>query len=148
MVNNLLYGISTALKAKFEYFPVYADAVEQGLSEPCFFVLPISSSEQKLLDRRAFRDVSFDVHFISHEKREKLEVIASELYPLLRRITLLDGSQVNGLDLHHEIIDGVLHFFVRFKVVIKYPAESVDMQEILQQVLGVKDEKESNWAAI
>lgn len=144
MVNELLYGITTALHSHFEYYPIYADTVEQGLHEPCFFVLPLSASESPLLGRRAFRDVSFDIHYISRDKREQLELVASDLYPLMRQITLLDGSLVNGLDLHHEIHDGVLHFFVRFKPVIRYQGEQVPLQEVLHHDQGIKNEKESS----
>lgn len=139
MVNNLLYGITTALHAHFEYFPIYTDNVEQGLSEPCFFVMPVSATEQRLLGVRAFRDVTFDISFVSRFKREQLENVASEIYPLMRQITLLDGNKVNGLDLRHEIESGILHFFVRFKPTVRYAVEDTPMQESMDLNTEVTD---------
>lgn len=141
MVNDILYGISTALNAEFPQCPIYTDTVEQGLVEPCFFVLPISSSESRLLGNRAYRNIAFDVHYISKEKRLQLEDVACRLYVMLRQIKLLDGSLLNGFGLSHEIIDGVLHFFVSFKPTILYKTEDIPSMGNVTCQVEVKDEE-------
>lgn len=141
MVNDVLYGISNALYAEFDGISVYTDTVEQGLGEPCFFVMPIAINEQTLLNRRAYRNISFDIHYISKQSRLQLEELASKLYPLLRRVTLLDGSQLNGSNLRHEIYDGVLHFFVDFKPIVLYPDEIVPNMADAAIKVGIKNEE-------
>lgn len=142
MVNDILYGISTMLYDNFAGATIYTDTVEQGLTEPCFFVMPVTINEQTLLNTRALRAVTFDIHYISKQSRLQLEDLAAKLYPLLRRVTLLDGSSLNGFNLHHEISDGVLHFFVEFKPIVKYSSESVPNMADVAMKVGTKNEKE------
>lgn len=142
MVNDILYGISTTLYDHFAGAQIYTDTVEQGLSEPCFFVMPVAINEQTLLNTRALRTVAFDIHYISKQSRLQLEELAAKLYPLMRRVTLLDGSSLNGFNLHHEIYDGVLHFFVEFKPIVRYPGETVPNMADAAIKVGTKNEKE------
>lgn len=54
--------------------------------------------------------------------------VAMRLQFSLERIALLDGDLVNGADVHYEIVDGVLHFFITYKMVVRYsgsPEESM-----------------------
>lgn len=141
MVNDILYGISTALNTIFPDCPIYTDNVEQGLIEPCFFIIPLESSETRLLGNRAYRTIQFNLSYVSKAKRLQLESIADKLYPILRQVKLLDESLINGFDLHHEIVDGVLHFFVTFKPTIIYEIDKMSNMENLATNMGVKDEK-------
>lgn len=124
MVSDIIDGISNALYANFEGITVYSESVEQGLIEPCFFVMPLNPSETSLIGDRAIRNVPMDIHyfpFSKSEPRAEMELTASKLYGVLRRIALLDGNKLNGMNLHHEIENGVLHFFVEYKPIIRYP---------------------------
>lgn len=132
MVSDIIDAISNAIYANFEGITVYSEKVEQGLNEPCFFVMPLNPSETPLLGDRAYRTVPLDIHyfpFSKSEPRREIELTASKLYGMLRRITLLDGNSLNGMNLHHEIEGEVLHFFVEFKPIIRYVSEPETMQE-------------------
>lgn len=144
MVNSILYGITNAIKSAFDEVPIYIDTVEQGLTDPCFFVLPISASEGRLLSLRAYREVVFDVHYISDAGRLKLESVASQLYLVLRQITLLDGSMLNGFDLKHEIEGDALHFFVKYKPTVLYESDSAEPSlSTLELNAGLKNEEKN-----
>ena len=143
MVNDFIDGISNALYANFDGVDIYSESIEQGFNEPCFFIVPLSASETPLLGNRAFRVVPIDVHYFptsGHTQNAETQAVASKLYGVLRRITLLNGDQVNGLKLHHEIVGGVLHFFVEYRVVVYYPVEPVETQGSLSHSVGVKND--------
>lgn len=140
----LLHGITNAIYEEFgDSIAIYTEHVEQGIDEPCFFVFCINESETRQLGARAKRSVYFDITFFAGREQAKLRDCAARLYRLMRCIKLLDGSQVNGFDLHHEVIDEVLHFFVTFKPFVLYPnaGDDVPMQEVLEQDVGVNNEQ-------
>lgn len=142
MVNNIVFGIAKTLDKNFADVPIYTDNVEQGLSMPCFFVMPITASEDPLLNVRAMRHVAFDIHYLSNSGRLHLEDVASQLYGIFREVEIDDKTLLAGRNLNHQIIDGTLHFFVEFKYTVWYEREEAAMQETLEQDLGVKNEEE------
>lgn len=142
MVSDLLNGISVALYDNFEGVTIYSESVEQGLTEPCFFIVPLNASEIPLLNNRAYRHVPFDVHYFPKSKTNlELEKVAAKLYIALRRITLPSEDQVNGMNLHHEVQDGVLHFFVEYKPVIYYKGDEAELLGTMTSNVGVKHEE-------
>lgn len=140
MVNDIIDGISNALYANFEGVAIYSESIEQGFDEPCFFVMPLNPSETPLIGVRAYRSVPLDIHYFPKSKtapNAEMEGVASKLYGILRRIALLDGNSLNGMKLHHEIQDNVLHFFVEYKPIIKYMRDPDEMQEDLTHKVGI-----------
>lgn len=143
MVNEIIDGISVALSDAFGEITIYGESVAQGLHEPCFFILNLTSEEVRLLGNRAQRNMAFDIHYFPKSKiapKSECQSIAERLYPVMREITLLDGSKVLGLGLNHEIVDGVLHFNVEFKPTIVYvntdPIEDMETIEVNQAFKG------------
>lgn len=141
MVNDVIDGISNALYENFEGVEIRSEGIEQGYVEPSFFIECVSTTEIPLLGDRAYRSMLFDVHYFpssEHEENKELQTVASMLYKVLRRITLLDGDMLNGLRLNHKITDGVLHFFVEYKPTIFYVGDKPSMQEDLRYKVGVE----------
>lgn len=143
MVNNIIDGISNALYENFEGVTIHSESIEQGFNEPCFFVMPLNPSEAPLLGDRAYRSVPLDIHYFPKSKtapNAEMDGVASKLYGILRRINLLDGNSLNGMKLHHEIQDDVLHFFVEYKPIIKYMREPDELQESLTHEVGITND--------
>lgn len=69
-----------------------------------------------------------------------LEDMAADLYPILRKIDLLDGSSLLGFNLNHEIVDDVLHFSVSFKPTILYEGAKTETMGGLEYAQGVKND--------
>ncbi|WP_334293833.1 phage tail terminator family protein, partial [Clostridioides difficile] len=45
MLNNIIDGISVKLDKSFgESYTIYSEDVEQGINEPCFFIVPLNPS--------------------------------------------------------------------------------------------------------
>lgn len=124
MVNEIIKGISVALYENFNPVNIYTDKVEQGFETPAFFIRTIRSSESRLLGNRAKRQYTFSIHYYSESrKNEELQEVASKLYGILRQIKLLNGDSLNGLKLEHEVVNGVLLFFVRYNPIVHYASE-------------------------
>lgn len=137
--------IKNALIKKLSLFtpelPVYDEAVEQGLKQPCFFVLLIESSQAREIDRRYRRFNSFDVHYFpapdADAPREACELMAERLYSEIEYVRGAEGGY-RGTGMRHEIVDGVLHFFVQYNVhLLREREPSVKMQTMTERS-GIK----------
>lgn len=142
MIQDIIDGITNAI-SEVKEIEIHLEEVKQGFDKPCFFILPITEKESNLIGDRAKRTLTFDVHYFTNEKDEPkadLLEVASFLYPSLRRITLPNGDLLNGFNLHYEIVDGVLHFFVTYKPIVIYPNHNVeeDMRK-LEALINAKE---------
>ncbi|MEK4355196.1 phage tail terminator family protein [Paenibacillus sp. FSL R5-0475] len=135
-----MQDIKNALIKKLSLFtpeyPVYDEAVEQGMKQPCFFVLLLESSQVRGVNRRYQRFNPFDVHYFPQRKsaalREECELVAEKFYSELEYLTGHSGIY-RGTGMRHEIVDGVLHFFVEYNVhLIRDKAPEIKMQTMKQ----------------
>ncbi|WP_438497166.1 phage tail terminator family protein [Paenibacillus sp. IHBB 3054] len=135
-----MQDIKNALIKKLSLFtpelPVYDEAVEQGMQQPCFFVLLMESSQNREISRRYRRFNSFDVHYFPHKDaaapREECELMAERLYSEIEYVRGLEGGY-RGTGMRHEIVDGVLHFFVQYNYhVIRTKDPDIKMQSMTQ----------------
>lgn len=121
MVNKIIDGISIKLNQVFgDEVRIYSENVTQGLTTPCFFIATLNVSQNPMLGKRAYRKNFFDVHYfpaVSNSKGE-CETVASDLYDVLENITLIDTDILRGINMRHEIQEGVLHFFVEYNLFI------------------------------
>ncbi|HBE9334530.1 TPA: hypothetical protein KNH13_002699 [Clostridioides difficile] len=116
MFNNIIDGISIKLDKSFgNEYTIYSEDVEQGINEPCFFIVPINSSKASYPNARELKKNSFDVHYFpkSNDKSFEINEIAEMLLEELEYIEI-DGDLVRGTNMNFEIIDNVLHFFVDY----------------------------------
>jgi hypothetical protein len=118
-------GLSVALYDAFPSCKIYSEQIEQGLEEPCFLITVISSLEKQLLKDRVQRDIQFDVLYFTKNDNAERQSVASDLYQLFKFVPLLDGSLIKGWNLSHDIVDGVLHFRVTFKPILRPVPEDV-----------------------
>ena len=121
MVNDIVNGISVKLNSTFgDGYKVHDINVEQGLKRPCFFIKLLTSINTSLMGKRKKREYPFDVHYFPNDETDNVEMMAmgDNLMEALEYITLLNGDIVRGFDMTYEIIDGVLHFNVTYKVIL------------------------------
>jgi len=133
MLNDVVAGITKALK-QVRDIPVYSnEEVRQGIECPCFFIDFIGLTETPRLYPRFHRDQPFDIHYFSEEAGNRAEIyeMAEAMYPVLDFIEGLSGDKYHGTRMRHEIIDGVLHFFVNYNVHVYRPVtKETRMEEI------------------
>ena len=140
MINNLIDAISIKLNSVFgNGKKIYSESIKQKMIEPCFFIKVLNPGQSKLLGRRYSRTHPFDIHYFpaAEGNNNELQGMASDLYEALEYVTLISGSLVHGTEMKHEVVDGVLHFFVHFNMMVILPTTYDDMKTLTTNT-GVK----------
>ncbi|WP_273483615.1 phage tail terminator family protein [Desulforamulus ruminis] len=132
MVNDVREAVITALGQYFPDIDIYGEEIRQGFKEPCFFVKLFPVSQNREFGRRYRRNHAFDIHYFD-ATNEALHAMAEQLYQRMEYIQL-SGQTIRGTGLHHEIVDGVVHFFVSYDFhVMREKASIPKMQELEQE---------------
>lgn len=127
MIGLIRDAIVKKLKAAFSC-SIYTSSVEQGLEEPCFFVLSLTSNQERKLADRHKQTSSFDVHYLPRtDDEEELHGVMSKLFALLEYIETREGL-VSCFNIKSEIVDGVLHCFLDYSFRTKRVKEEQVME--------------------
>ncbi len=136
IVADIVDGISKSIGDSFGTdYRIYTENIEQGLHEPCFFIKVLNPSQAEFIGNRWKQTVPVDIHYYPNSKTKNAEchTTASQLWIVLKRINLLDGTMMNGWDMHYEIVDNVMHFFVIYKPIIRY----IDPEKDKMQTISI-----------
>lgn len=142
MINNLINGISIKLNQVFgDGVRIYSEDVKQGLTEPCFFIAVLNPSNDQMIGSRSFRQHPFDIHYFPEvlNNNNELQGMASNLYDALEYVTLENGDMVRGSKMNHEVVDGVLHFFINFNIYVRkveVPSDNMETFTVNNNVKG------------
>lgn len=129
MVNNVVNEIKIGMAAKITKiyedkgkYPIYDNNVVQDLEKPCFFIKYLNGDEKREIgiENRFYRDtLNFDIiGYTLDGDTDILNNMVDNLYDL-EYIELTDKTKVRADKMHPKIEDGVLHFFIDYKVFIK-----------------------------
>ena len=133
MINKIIDGISVAINSEFgDDYEIHPESVEQGFVEPCFFILCLNPTINQVLGKRYFRSNQFCIHYFpsSDEKRSECHAVLERLMGALEIIEV-DGDQCRGTDMHSEVVDNVLSFFVNYNMyVYKEKAAEPVMEDV------------------
>lgn len=134
MVEKIIKAISKTLNQVFgDDFEIYfSKDVQQGLTEPCFFIALVGSSRIRRIGVRYQMFNSFVVQFFPKIQRGNIEMIevAEQLLDALEYVQLSDGDLVQGTAMNYSIQDGVLHFFVDFNMFLKKEVALDEMETL------------------
>ena len=128
MINKIIDGISVAINSEFgDPYEIYTESIEQGFTEPCFSILCLNPTINQVLGKRYFRTNQFCVHYFPSpdEKRSECQAVIERLISALE-IIKVDGDQCRGTDMHFELVDDVLSFFVNYNMYV-YKEEVADI---------------------
>lgn len=131
MINKIIDGISVAINSEFgDHCEIHTESIEQGLIEPCFSILCLNPTINQVLGKRYFRRNQFCVHYFpsSDEKRSECFTVLERLMDALEIITV-DGDQCRGTDMHGEVVDNVLSFFVNYDMYVYKETTAEPMME-------------------
>lgn len=137
MLNEVIKGISRKLNAAFgDGYEIYENDVEQGLTEPCFFISILKPELSPLLGTRGIRRNPFDIHYFPKQAGNNAELfsMAERLMYALEYIPMPDGLPLRGTAMNYEVIDGVLHFFVNYNLIVVQPKEENPMETLTTNV--------------
>lgn len=137
-INDIRIAIQQALDNAYPNIEIYSENIEQGFEVPCFFVKLISSNQDKQLNNRYKQSLLFDVHYFS-DKEEDLNKdcldVADNLYKVLEYV-VVNGHKYRSLKMNHKVVDGVLHFMMKFNYNILKVIEYKKMKELEVNVNG------------
>lgn len=116
--------------------PIYGEGIPQNFKEPCFYIGVVRTSHtQQIWDRYKRRHL-FDIHYFpkpGNNTNEQILAVAEKLYAELEDIEV-NGTLIRGIDMYHEAVDGVLHFFVGYDFnVQKQLADIPNMENLYQK---------------
>lgn len=133
MINKIIDGISVAIDSEFgDPYEIYTESVEQGLTEPCFSILCLNPTINQVLGKRYFRTHQFCIHYFpsSDEKRSECYSVAERLINALEIIDV-DECKCRGTNMHYEVVDDVLSFFINYdSFVYKEETPSPNMETV------------------
>ena len=133
MLNETIEGISQKLRQVFgDGYEIYLDEMKQEQKEPCFVIACLGGKQQQELGNLYKREQAFDLHYFPKEKSSTAEAYrtADVLNMELEYITV-EGNLVRGTKMRHEVIDGVLHFFVNYDLRLRKVVEPAPLMEEL-----------------
>lgn len=136
-VNDVRYAVHAAIDERFPHIPILGEeSAAEGQSEPYFFVHLASVAQDREHDRRYKRSHSFDIRFFpaaSGSAVAEAHDVADELYDGMEAV-LLDDGVMRGTNMRHELTDGVLHFFVDYRIhMMRLKPEAPKMQTLKQE---------------
>ncbi|EHQ88284.1 phage tail terminator family protein [Desulfosporosinus youngiae] len=130
-VNLVRDSVMSALDQHFPEIKVHGEEIRQGFKKPCFFVKLFPASQDQLLGRRYQRSHSFDIHYFDGSN-EDLHDMAEQLYDKMELISA-DGGPIRGTGMRHEVVDGVLHFFVNYNFHVQRSVEPDPLMQTMEQ---------------
>lgn len=134
MVDKIIKAMSKTLNQVFgDDFEIYfSKDVQQGLTEPCFFIALVGSSRIRRIGVRYQMFNSFVVQYFPKIQRGNIEMIgvAEQLLDALEYVQLSDGDLVQGTAMNYSIQDGVLHFFVDYNMFLKKEVALDEMETL------------------
>lgn len=126
-------ALAKKLAALFPDVTVYKEKIEQGLKYPSFFVLQLNTSKTDDLRPFAWLDYQMNIRYRPNKdynsKRSELDQLGLDMMLGLEEIEV-EGRPVRGRDISYQIVDGVLQFFINFRMRIK--KEEGDGQKMLE----------------
>lgn len=133
-VNDVRRAVMSALAARFPDTRVYGEKSAQGFVVPAFFVFMFPVYHTQELGRRYLRRHSFDVHYFptGDYENDEMHDVAEQLYDVLEIINA-NGKPIRGTAMRHEIVDGVLHFFVDYNFHVRRELPEVPKMADMEQ---------------
>lgn len=143
MINNVIAGIAIALNQEFgDDYEIYTEEIKQDLKEPCFFITPLNPSKTDFLSKRYLMDNPFCIQYFPESEdnpNSECRDVADRMLWALENITPLDADRpVRGTDMHHEITDGVLNFFVNYNYFVRKVETPAPLMETMTTILHLK----------
>ena len=138
-ITEMIETIALVLRGGFPNSAVYADDVVQGLVPRSFHIITVDARYEPYPSGRWLRRAAFDIMYYPSSAAANMEMlgIAEQLFPLLEFISCERSENENllhGTDMRHEIIDGVLHFFVNYDLMLRRERQEEFMQSLTGHV--------------
>lgn len=118
MINEIIEAISVSLNQEFgDDYEIHMEEIKQGLKEPCFFIACLNPTNNLFMGKRYERTNQFCIQYFpeTNEKQRECNGVAERMYDCLEYITPDgDTKPIRGSGMNHQVVDGVLNFFVNY----------------------------------
>lgn len=118
MINSIIEAISCSLNEEFgDNYEIHNEEIRQGLKEPCFFITCLNPTNNLFLGKRYERTNQFCIQYFPRTsgKQRECNDVAERMYHCLEYIrTDGDARPIRGAKMNHQVVDGVLNFFVNY----------------------------------
>ena len=118
MINSIVEAISCSLNEEFgDDYEIHNEEIKQGLKEPCFFIACLNPNNNLFLGKRYERTNQFCIQYFpqSAKKQRECADVAERMHDCLEYITTDgDTKPIRGSKMNHQVVDGVLNFFVNY----------------------------------
>lgn len=137
-------ALARRLAALFPGITIYKEKVEQGLKYPSFFILQLNVTQEG--DLRPYKWLNFQMNIRYrptkdyNSKRSELDQLGLDMIDGLEEVEV-EGKPLRGRDMNYEIIDGVLQFFINFRMRVKKEQEAGQKMLELENSVYVKEEE-------
>lgn len=129
----LLDAIINKLNSTFDNIDIYDEEIKQGFEEPCFFIQQLMKNRKKEVDSNKYEN-NFDIQYFLEDHtadiNRKYEEMAYKVFDLLEYIDLECGKKLRCNSIESEIIDGVLHIYVRYPFYLYNVKTDEKMQDV------------------
>lgn len=135
MTNNVLSCVSNALYKEFGY-ENHMEEIKQDLKEPCFFITLLDSATKIIVGNRYEKRNKMCIQYFPESSKPKNECneVAERMMLCLEYIEGEDGGFLHGTDMHYQVTDGILNFFVNYNFhVFKTEAKPERMYDLTLQ---------------
>lgn len=131
-INSIMEAIGSSLNGEFgDGYNICKEEREQGLERPCFFISATGSAGRLFPGNRYLRENQFCIQYFPQEegkKREECYAVAEQLFSCLTWLRV-SGEPVRGTKMRCEVVDGILHFYVNYDMVVRKVPEPVPIME-------------------
>lgn len=152
MINEIIDAISLAIDTEFNGdtspapYEIYTQLVEQGMNKPCFSIVLLNPHIEHFRGKRYLRTNQFCIHYFPESEDIQTECfdVQERLEDCLEYINHHDGEfdedggLIAGTEMHGEIVDGVLSFFVNYDFYVYKDKESTPYMETLSSSTKMK----------
>ncbi|RXZ77251.1 hypothetical protein EBB07_33810 [Paenibacillaceae bacterium] len=144
VINDVISAMSRALDDRYPDIPIHGEEIKQNLDPPSFFIKLFPVNHTRKLGRRYMRQHTFDVHYFPQgfdaddqvAENEEMHGVAESLYDRLEYIEC--NGLIRGTKMRHEIINGVLHFFVDYNIHLMRDKKDGPVMQVMVQEGHVK----------
>ena len=146
MVNKVIDAISIAIDEEFNAestgYEIYTQPVSQGLTEPCFSIVVVNSKIGLFRGNRYFKEHMFCIHYFPATEDVQSECfgVQERLQDALELIPMDEDVLIRGTNMHGEMSDGVLSFFVNYNFFVYKQKETETAMETVASDINARGE--------
>lgn len=134
--NTVRHAIMDVLETAFPSIPI-AEGKAQEEMESYFDVVLTETTHTEELTRRFMRSYQFDIRYVASDQQvDVIYDVADQMTEALSRIEL-GMRPVQGKEMRVQLIEGVLHFYVKYDIHVWSPAPNVESMQTLRTQEGL-----------